>query len=254
MKVDAPYAWTVEREIGRDVERPGAGQERYDYSLYGLHIRSDFCLPLGDIRAQSGALPDVYCLDGGPEEIAPAADGVVTCELQCHCPAHAGQVVMRVHYGPDRTRVWNDVAGICDIMRDGRAVIVYPARDGDPEHRMLAHLMTGIVSTMLMYQRFGMPSLHASGVVVDGQAAVFLGPKGQGKSTMAAAFLRRGADLLTDDLLPLRTMPDGIHGVPGVPLLKLWDESVEHALQYSGAHLPPVVPNFPKKFISTTAC
>jgi hypothetical protein len=49
----------------------------------------------------------------------------------------------------------------------------------------------------------GTPCLHASAVVIDGRAVAFLGHSGAGKSTTAAAFVRRGFAALTDDVLAL---------------------------------------------------
>jgi hypothetical protein len=48
---------------------------------------------------------------------------------------------------------------------------------------------------------------------------------------MAATFLRRGAALLTDDALPLLVGDDGIYAVPGPPIMKLWSETAQHALE-----------------------
>jgi len=41
--------------------------------------------------------------------------------------------------------------------------------------------------------------LHASGVELNGRAALFLGSSGAGKSTLAAALVQRGYPLVTDD-------------------------------------------------------
>ncbi len=49
----------------------------------------------------------------------------------------------------------------------------------------------------------GLEVFHAAGVVVDGGAALFAGPPGAGKSSLAAALLRRGANLLGDDAIAL---------------------------------------------------
>ena len=45
--------------------------------------------------------------------------------------------------------------------------------------------------------------LHGSAVELDGRALAFVGPSGQGKSTMAAILCAAGAGLVTDDVLPL---------------------------------------------------
>src|SRR6185436_71718 len=89
-----------------------------------------------------------------------------------------------------------------------------------------------LVGPVLLFMRhkLGNPSLHASAVLTDHGAAVFLGPSGQGKSSMAASFLRDGAVLLTDDALPLQAREEGIFGLPGVPFMKLWNETAVCAL------------------------
>ncbi len=51
----------------------------------------------------------------------------------------------------------------------------------------------------------GLEVLHASGVVVDGRALLFAGAPGAGKSSLAAAFLYRGAVLLSDDTVALES-------------------------------------------------
>lgn len=45
--------------------------------------------------------------------------------------------------------------------------------------------------------------LHAGGVEIDGRAILFPGRSHAGKSTLTAAFLRRGAAFLSDDMLPV---------------------------------------------------
>ena len=54
----------------------------------------------------------------------------------------------------------------------------------------------------------GTPCLHASAVAIDGRAVAFLGHSGAGKSTTAAAFIRRGFRALTDDVLALDEKKD----------------------------------------------
>jgi hypothetical protein len=49
----------------------------------------------------------------------------------------------------------------------------------------------------------GLEVFHASGVVLDGQALLFAGPPGAGKSSLAAALVRAGAELLSDDAVAL---------------------------------------------------
>lgn len=56
---------------------------------------------------------------------------------------------------------------------------------------------------MLLRQLTGQISLHGSAVSIGGRAVVMLGTSGRGKSTLAAALCRTGADLLADDAVGL---------------------------------------------------
>jgi hypothetical protein len=74
----------------------------------------------------------------------------------------------------------------------------------------------------------GLEVLHASGVVVGGRAVLFVGPPGAGKSSLAAAMLRRGeAELLGDDTVALQLRDGGaLIAHPGAALLQL--RAAEH--------------------------
>jgi hypothetical protein len=89
-------------------------------------------------------------------------------------------------------------------------------------------MLIGQVAGFMMARR-GIPSLHASAVVIDGQAVAFIAPPGHGKSTLAAGFVRRGASLLTDDVLPLVQQDGEIVGRPSLPMMKLWHDTAHQA-------------------------
>jgi hypothetical protein len=73
----------------------------------------------------------------------------------------------------------------------------------------------------------GFEVMHASGVVLGGRAALFAGPPGAGKSSLAAALLRSGgAELLSDDTVALQLRGDSLIAHPGVALLQL--RAAEH--------------------------
>jgi hypothetical protein len=68
----------------------------------------------------------------------------------------------------------------------------------------------------------GFEVLHASGVVLRGSAALFAGPPGAGKSSLAAALLCRGAaELLSDDTVALQLRGGALIAHPGAALLHL---------------------------------
>lgn len=57
--------------------------------------------------------------------------------------------------------------------------------------------------------------------MLGGNAALFAGPSGTGKSSLAAALLRRGAALLSDDAVALELRGDTLIAHPGAALLCL---------------------------------
>jgi len=92
---------------------------------------------------------------------------------------------------------------MCEMsIRSGRAIVVRPWTDGDgaSESGRLRHLVGGIALGLVLHQR-GRLTLHAAAVSVAGRAVVIVGPKGAGKSTLAAALCERGHAVLTDDVV-----------------------------------------------------
>lgn len=220
----------------------------YRYNLYTLLLESDVALPLDAAPASAGHEPDVRIVRSSDEPPPSAHYGALVQTLRCPCPAHAGRAVMRVYRGDGGCWVWSESAGTTHVSPDGARVTVFT---GDAFHEQaVAMNLSGVISTYLMLLR-GYPSLHASAVRLNGEAVVFLGPKGRGKSTLAAGLLRRGAALMADDVLPLVERDGTIRGLPGLPFMKLWQSSVEHALDLTEA-LPNVTPLIEKKVLNVT--
>ena len=90
----------------------------------------------------------------------------------------------------------------------------------------------------------GVTCLHASAVVIDGQAVAFLGQAGAGKSTTAAAFAQLGYPVLSDDVVALVDKGDSFLVQPAYPRIRLWSTSVA-ALYGSPDALPRIVPTHP---------
>ncbi|WP_331874798.1 hypothetical protein [Longimicrobium sp.] len=109
------------------------------------------------------------------------------------------------------------------------------------------YLMGSICGLVLRLR--GIPSLHASAVALPGGAAAVCGPPQSGKSTTAAAFAGRGRALLSDDVVPLLDRADGVHVQPAYPHLRLWPD-VLPALYGEGADLPPLSPNWEKRYLA----
>jgi hypothetical protein len=108
-------------------------------------------------------------------------------------------------------------------IRRGCEVIIDP--DADTEEAILRLYILGPTLGILLQQR-GYLVLHASAVRVNGVAVGFLGEKGWGKSTTAAALNARGHSLLADDVLGIRMDANRRPMIkPGLPQFKLWPDS-----------------------------
>jgi hypothetical protein len=90
--------------------------------------------------------------------------------------------------------------------------------------------------------------LHASAIVIGGQAIALIGPSGAGKSTTAAAFTRLGYRVLTDDVVALTEQDSAFLVQPGYPRLRLWPQSVS-ALYGATDALPCLTPNWDKRYL-----
>ncbi|MDX1418888.1 MAG: hypothetical protein R3181_02880, partial [Rubricoccaceae bacterium] len=156
-----------------------------------------------------------------------------------------GAFVVRV----DEGGIYYFVEGVGGLLaRDGREIVAtpLPGRGEVGFHRLIAGIGLGLT----LHQR-GALTLHASAVSIGGGVAAFIGWKGMGKSTTAAAFYARGHRVVTDDLLVVRLEGEGASVVPGFPSLKLWPEAAAAALGDDPESLPRLFPDADKRARST---
>jgi len=123
----------------------------------------------------------------------------------------------------DEEFAFNTLAGAFHI-RGGREIIIDPLPDVAPG--ALNVILLGRMMAFLLRQRGWLP-LHASVVVINGQAILFLGPSGGGKSTTAAAFHARGHLVIADDVGAVRVVNEKCIVGPAWSRLRLPDDSRE---------------------------
>jgi hypothetical protein len=194
----------------------GGGESLYAYRAYGITLSSE--LPLPELEPGDEAASEVTIRFGGESGVR--ASGTFLVE--------DGFAFAQ----------WPEVGAF--TVLNGQEVVVYPGSGVDPE--LLRLPLLGPVLGLLLHQR-GMLVFHANAVLVDGSAVLFLGAKGHGKSTMAAAFLGRGYRVLADDVVALTPSGDGRFLVqPGLAQLKLWPDAVSAALGSDAAALSRLVP------------
>ncbi len=72
----------------------------------------------------------------------------------------------------------------------------------------------------------GIVCLHSSVINIDGNAVAFIGKKRAGKSTMAAAFVKNGYNVIADDLAVLTQKGNSFSVSPGYPKVRLRPQSL----------------------------
>lgn len=179
-----------------------------DHSLCGWRVAS--ALPLPDLMPWQGDArrPDLV-IDLGP--VPARLDDTVIDQPLLQIAAD----------GTCRFQV-PDVATYL-IDPGGQRVTIDPVLP--PEAPDIRVFLLGTVFGILCFRR-GLLPLHASCVRVGDRAIALAGPSGMGKSTLAAALLRRGHAVLADDVTVLDlTAAEGVRVLPAFPRLKLWRDA-----------------------------
>jgi hypothetical protein len=136
---------------------------------------------------------------------------------------------------------WRDVGAF--VVQDGREIVIEPLPG--VEERVLRLCILGSCLGVVLLQR-GLTVFHASVVGLSSGAVAFLAPKGQGKSTMAAALHVRGHNLIADDIMVVDCERGELTARPGFPQLKLWPESAQ-AIGQDPESLPILHPRLGKR-------
>lgn len=182
----------------------------YTYAAYGLTIGSSFELP--ELPSQPSVIgePDVVFARGDVDPVSESVD------------ATDGR---RVTADKSECRLTYDAFGSFRVT-DGKRVVYDPKSPDVVGTKVVRRLFENEMLGVALHQR-GRLVLHASAVSVDGAGAIFLGPRGVGKSTTAAAFHQAGHPILEDDIVSIR-FDDGAPVVdPGIPEMRLEPDAVE---------------------------
>ncbi len=151
---------------------------------------------------------------------------------------HPGENAFRFRYR------WGE-AGLAEFVverkvRRIRARWAEPATLEDAATYLLGPILGFVLRT------HGVVTLHASAVVIDGQAVALAGAARSGKSTTAAAFAQRGFPVLTDDITALVRDGEDFRVQADCPVLRLWPES---SRWLGTAALPRLTPGWDKRFL-----
>lgn len=138
---------------------------------------------------------------------------------------------------PDLNELYLSWEGVADYKAVNGNELLIDAHTSDAGLLSLFTLSEAL--GLILFQR-GYYLLHASAVQVGNEAWCFMGVPGAGKSTTAAAFVKAGCPLLSDDLTAIKLDPSGqAFIVPGFPQLKVW-ENTARGLSYNTAEMERV--------------
>jgi hypothetical protein len=177
--------------------------QAFDYSLFGLHVRSDLQLP-ELLAAPPGGQPEV------------------TIRL--------GEVPAGANPGPGLQAT--DEGAVLTIDSIARYAIAEGAqitvdREPDAADANVRLYLLGSAMGVLLHQR-GLLPLHANAVEIGGKAFAFMGASGAGKSTMAAWLHDHGYPIIADDVCVVGFADDGRPQVHrGVARLRLWRDVLD---------------------------
>jgi hypothetical protein len=204
---------------------------RYTYALYGLSLRSEWALPC--CEGTEAALPRVDLFEG-PAHLFSAASAET--EKRAKGPRWAHYLAL-----PDGSEYlrWSRLFEFL-VSPDGSWIAGRPLADASSEV-FQTYLLGQVLSHALI--KLGFEPIHATVVEMGGEAVGFMGDSGLGKSTLAAALVRVGFRLLTDDLLILKNGPRP-YAYPGLPRIKLFPEIARTVFgeQVQGTPMNPLTP------------
>lgn len=112
------------------------------------------------------------------------------------------------------------------LVSRGREIRFAPTPLATPA--AIESIVLSVVAGVILHERAALP-LHASCVEWNGKVIALAGPSGRGKSTLASALLKRGAELISDDITVVRFVDDTPHAAQGAAGLRLWPDAVSAA-------------------------
>jgi hypothetical protein len=202
---------------------------QHSYCFYGARLRSDWALPYG--TRSFPCFIEIDLVDGSSQAHTAAFDEAAHTETDDtrsawfrYAQLGGGAVYLR----------WSQLVEFL-VSADGREIAVRRCASASAE-AFYTYMLGQALSFALIKQ--GFEPLHATVVLVDGQAVAFLGECGRGKSSIAAAFLQAGHRLLTDDQLVLTNHDRVWTAHPGPPRIKLFPEIAERFLGARAAGTP----------------
>jgi hypothetical protein len=200
-------------------ERPGTEPEKHCHTAFGLALCIDPRLSIPGLGRSSGAVlaepPSRIRLDA--DELDRRWNALTTTPVRTRERRFDETLLLSVDFAePAGYLLWARDFGRVLISPDGAELLCEP----DPANEDWASIIVAQALPLAATIR-GLEVFHASGVVLDGRALLFSGPRGAGKSSLAAALVRAGGQLLSDDVVALALSKDALIAHAGSVALQL---------------------------------
>lgn len=197
------------------------------YSAYSQIIQSDSPLPMAEVSHQ------------GSPDITVSSSDFSKPKSYKNNPFYQSQYL----FNNDNLHLyWNNVCSL--YVKDGKEILFMQDPDSvDKTYPGL--LIAGTAMAVVLFQK-GFTVLHGSCVKIDGKAFIFLGHKGEGKSTMAGYFASTGHQLISDDVCAISFLDDSPLVHQSFPSIKLWPDAMDF-LNLAPAEHGKVHKNFEKR-------
>lgn len=150
-------------------------------------------------------------------------DGAPTVAKWLHHWLDDGHVTLSL--ARDGDDYWLRSPGIADFLLQMESRRVRVAAEPDVDAATLEHLLVDQVLPRLLAHH-GHLLIHASALATDGRCALFMGPSGWGKSTLAGLLQRHGHIVLSDDCVLLAADREHFQAVATYPSLRLYEDSL----------------------------
>lgn len=161
-------------------------------------IESELCLPVPEVSGESlveslQQPPLRVTLADAPELVANSKN--VECQRYYNLD---GELWLELQVAKDETRAVLASVASYVYLRQEHQLLVSPKPDTDPQ--IVAHYVQAFAIPMVSALN-GLIVLHASAVVRNNSAVIFVGPSGSGKSTAAYLASTRGYQIIADDFV-----------------------------------------------------
>jgi len=200
------------------------------YKFFGINLISNY--PFSEDL-------NIHRITGVPDRSSPHVRFLCQQSPPFHINWEDGKLIFPQEYNPKEYEVRQTFYHFSnyDLIRFTMGADFYISHDYiychlyNPSFRFSAEVyLLGVVLAFWL-EREGFPVLHTSAVTIRDRVVAFPSFSGNGKSTLAAAFIQTGAALFTDDILPIEIQADEYWGHPGLPNINLWPDQAMHFME-----------------------